>query len=1248
MQIRLFDLKRWPYFIVFVLVLTSSINASAQCTIQSNEYTCVDDLIAFNPTATQSITSVSWNFGDGNTSVLNAPSHRFAVAGTYTVKAVIKLADGTSCEVTKAITVYAPPKLNVSIHSSSTYCLTSNEVCLEDNSTSGGGGSKNVKRTILWGDGGKTDANNPQTGDKICYTYNNPGKFPITIEISNDKGCEAKQEIEIEILYDFYPKFTSSFKERNCDTQYNIFRIDTSWAVHFNDIKLAYYDFGDGTKDTLSPLTKDPLLHKFTKTGIYAVNLIAQFKNGCEVRYQKFVSVNVDRVVIDHKKLDTTKCFPGYFEFSHPLISGARYSWTAFDTGLNFVSLFGGARNAFFIPQQPGKYYIQMRIRRGNCETVMQYDSIESIGTLAIPMLLNNSQCESKDTVFFCNKSISYKAGRLAYMWKFVDDYADRCTTDTKNNLHIGKNCNFSKDENAKHKYDSSKCGEILFVVTDLDYGCKDSAREMVNIKKPLKSDISVKDKVQCLFRPVPFEKDSCLSDVQINYDSLCDKYAFIDFQNNFSYTKACDSTGWVTFGAAVRNGSNKIYRSCDTSDYYFDNDRVCNDTFWYHNAFRLNNSPRPHADIQYIGCLPSTLKGDFYVDTQLDVRKIIWDWGDGTFDTLNVHLDSLRLPKFEHTYTRSGDYEGFITMVTDSGCSAVTPIRREIGFLNDFTFAEPVCPGAIVQFIDTIRYWDDTTRYWRWDEPDFPPDLLTQEKVFWDFGDGLGFSDDLPYPKNKYVFNTVGNYTVRMVAVDKTGCTDTTTKIIEVVNINAGIRKITKKLLCDDIIQLFDSSTALQGPHDSIIAHYWIFGDGKAPSYLKNPFHFYSTYGDFNVVHVVENTMGCTDTAFTTVTINGPVPNFDILSDTVSCVPHTVEFQNNSIQATDYIWYFGDSSSSSNTLNTKSDTNVSFTYNNPGTYYIYLYAGDSVVNPDNNNNVYYCNSTFPDTTREFHAIKRVVILPIPEVDFTVDGVFCKNSIITLTDKSDTIYNDFRWYWSGDSAISQFPDVDIVLTDTGQIYIDYRPTYVPTGPYQRACYDSITKTITVFDNDAIFSFTKDSLCPTFYFTAIGDEEDEFIWDFGHPSSGPDNLSFQRYVEHSYADQVGSFEVCLTSQTKEGCIDSICEMVESDHEFNMFIPNVITPNLDQLNDVFEIDINGEDLYDLSIYNRWGELVYQSKEDYTPGAVLNWDGTEIKSGKPCPGGTYFYIFKYREACVLDAPTEKVSGIITVIRD
>jgi gliding motility-associated-like protein len=98
---------------------------------------------------------------------------------------------------------------------------------------------------------------------------------------------------------------------------------------------------------------------------------------------------------------------------------------------------------------------------------------------------------------------------------------------------------------------------------------------------------------------------------------------------------------------------------------------------------------------------------------------------------------------------------------------------------------------------------------------------------------------------------------------------------------------------------------------------------------------------------------------------------------------------------------------------------------------------------------------------------------------------------------------------------------------------------------------------------------------------------------------------------------GDYAVILTYNT---CIDtSECLTIDID----LLVPQVVTPNGDGKNDVFEI----QGIYDhpnnvLEIYNRWGSLVYRQE-----GYQNTWGGecTEGLSfgGNILPTGTYFYI-------------------------
>jgi gliding motility-associated-like protein len=68
-----------------------------------------------------------------------------------------------------------------------------------------------------------------------------------------------------------------------------------------------------------------------------------------------------------------------------------------------------------------------------------------------------------------------------------------------------------------------------------------------------------------------------------------------------------------------------------------------------------------------------------------------------------------------------------------------------------------------------------------------------------------------------------------------------------------------------------------------------------------------------------------------------------------------------------------------------------------------------------------------------------------------------------------------------------------------------------------------------------------------------------------------------------------------------------------------IPNVFTPNGDQVNDYFEVTTDGTTLYEFSVFTRTGTRIYHS---LSPRII--WDGRSI-DGKELKEGIYYYVIE-----------------------
>lgn len=88
-----------------------------------------------------------------------------------------------------------------------------------------------------------------------------------------------------------------------------------------------------------------------------------------------------------------------------------------------------------------------------------------------------------------------------------------------------------------------------------------------------------------------------------------------------------------------------------------------------------------------------------------------------------------------------------------------------------------------------------------------------------------------------------------------------------------------------------------------------------------------------------------------------------------------------------------------------------------------------------------------------------------------------------------------------------------------------------------------------------------------------------------------------------------------------------------------IPNIFTPNSDGINDKFEIIAKNFKIYYLQVFNRWGVLVFESKD-----ATTLWDGTMHNRGNACSDGVYFYILNLID---FKQNTTQHKGSVTILR-
>lgn len=121
---------------------------------------------------------------------------------------------------------------------------------------------------------------------------------------------------------------------------------------------------------------------------------------------------------------------------------------------------------------------------------------------------------------------------------------------------------------------------------------------------------------------------------------------------------------------------------------------------------------------------------------------------------------------------------------------------------------------------------------------------------------------------------------------------------------------------------------------------------------------------------------------------------------------------------------------------------------------------------------------------------------------------------------------------------------------------------------------------------------------------------------------------------------GDYLISLIVIDSIGCTDTSSLNIKSIVKGSLYIPNVFTPNGDNVNDQFEVSYtqNYFSHLNMKIYNRWGQQIYETS---TP-TIIWWDGNYMSN--PCSSGVYFYIL---EATNIINEKNKYHGTVTLLR-
>jgi len=321
--------------------------------------------------------------------------------------------------------------------------------------------------------------------------------------------------------------------------------------------------------------------------------------------------------------------------------------------------------------------------------------------------------------------------------------------------------------------------------------------------------------------------------------------------------------------------------------------------------------------------------------------------------------------------------------------------------------------------------------------------------------------------------------------------------------------------------------------------------------------------------------------------------PSVDFTFSIISC--NSVQFTAIAPSAISYQWNFGDGNSSN-------ISNPMHTFPNAGTYSVTLTVTDG-------------NGCTNSVT------KQITVTPVS--GHRSDTTICEGQAVEIHafPGADT------YSWAPGASLSNTTIYNPIATPTTTTM------YVATVTMATGCvfYDTVvvhvsTKVSAGFD----YSPNPPIANRPIQFNSYTSGAQHYAWSFGDGTGSAEEDPIHLYTRS------GSFQVCLIV-TNDACLDTVCKMIDATVHLVIAVPSAFSPNGDGTNDILFAHGAGVESFSLKIYNRWGQLVFETT-DLNKG----WDGTF--KGQPQRIETYAYVLT---ATFLDGSHYQKTGNLSLIR-
>lgn len=1032
-----------------------------------------------------------WDFGDGNFSNQQKPSHIYTGLGNFNVS--LRVTNNFGCVTNKTIPSYIRINSGVKAefaNSGFKSCNAPATVSFENKST----GTGSLSYQWNFGDGASSSLANPS------HTYDAPGSYTVSLLATNSTGCtDTIIKPHLVVIGSVNANFTApnpvclgtpfTFKNTSAPTP-----------------SASRWDFGDGTfSDSINPSKI------YTKEGIYTIKLVADF-GACKDSIKKSVQV-VAKPIVTFSADNMVACkAPFNVNFQNTTAAGASYLWN-FGDGTTSTN-----ENPSHTYSKEGTFTVKLFVTNisGCMDSLVKKDFIKISKPSVSINNLPQKGCVPLAHTF--SAKINSLDALTGYLWNFGDGTtstevspkhvyttpgkfsvtltyttAGGCTDSVKvvNGILAGlkpkaafiidpvnacadKNISFtdqtigtpnewqwffgdgsgSASQNPIHQYDDT--GYFPITLIALDNGCADTMviKKAVHINPPVAA-----------FTPTK----NCVDRGSVTFTD---------------HSLGADTWTWNFGDGAVSSEKSPIHNYTASGVYSVsltvtNNESGCSKTKTQTVRVILDKANFISSNATICRNLPVTFTASN--SSPANISLYTWSFGDGTSVSDSGNTIS-------HAYTKSSAYDVTLIIKDANGCldSIKKPLAVRVdGPTASFRSAQAgTCLNQEVSFSDSS--FSDGTH-------------ALQE---WKFNWGDGNSQTFTAAPFNHTYSGPGNYTVSLQVKDSKGCIDSISKPKEIIVSKPLAIFSADSLSCTTKSVTFNNTSSGPG-----LKYTWDFGDGTS-SNAQNPVHLYGNEGSYSVALSIKDIYGCMSQVSKTnyVKIANPEADF-LLSDSVgTCPPLVVNFTNRSKNYLTWHWDFGDG-------NTSSLANPSHFYASVGTFHVVLTVTGATG----------C------TSQKTKQIK----VNGPTGTFTYSNlVGCtplKTSFKAHTGKNISFVWDFN---DGTTISSKDSAAQHVYTSQGK--------YLPKMILEDATGCKVPifgkDSIQVFGVIASFERTAGLLCDSgtakFNNTSINNDLIvNYLWNFGDGKT-----STQQDPSHQYT-QPGTYKTSLSVITQRGCKDT---------------------------------------------------------------------------------------------------------------